>query len=44
MNEIGGYIELDNYVGTMFHQDALALNLERNYLTSLDLVNNGFAK
>ena len=35
MNEIGGYIELDNYRGTLLHQNALALNLARNCLAYL---------
>lgn len=32
LKEIGGYIELDTYVNSMLHEDALALNCGRNAL------------
>lgn len=35
MNEIGGYLELENNFGKMLHQEALALNLARNCLAYL---------
>ena len=35
MKEIGGYIELDNYRGTMLYQDAVLLNCGRNALAYL---------
>lgn len=35
MREIGGYIELDNYRGTMLYQDAVLLNCGRNALAYL---------
>lgn len=35
MREIGGYIELDEYYGNMFHDNAVALNCGRNALVYL---------
>lgn len=35
MKEIGGYFELDNYTGTIYHEDALALNCGRKALQFL---------
>lgn len=35
MREIGGYIELDSYSGTMLHGDGIKLNCGRNALAYL---------
>lgn len=35
MREIGGYIELDTYTGSMLHEDAVKLNCGRNALAYL---------
>lgn len=35
MKEIGGYLELDRYSGSIFHEDAVALNCGRNCLAYL---------
>lgn len=35
MREIGGYIELDTYTGTMLHEDGIKLNCGRNALAYL---------
>jgi hypothetical protein len=35
MKEIGGYLELDRYNGSIFHKGAVALNCGRNCLAYL---------
>lgn len=35
MKEIGGYIELDTYTGSMLHEDGIKLNCGRNALAYL---------
>ena len=35
MKEIGGYLDLDIYTGSMLHQDGILLNCGRNALAYL---------